>query len=210
MKRINTRKALWVATATAFLVGGLALWAQENAAPQGSRPSDRGGQRGPGESRRGGGFDLEAMQQRLVEGIHQRLSATDEDWKVIEPLVKDVMQKQSEARISDFGGLGRMMFERKGGPGGQDQGQRSGAESQKGRTEGERGGGSRVQNPEVEALSQVLESTTATPDEIKAKLEALRQARAKREEDLQKAREALRDVVTVKQEAMLVLMGLLD
>jgi len=234
MKPMSTRRTLWTIAATVFLVGSLALWAQDQPAPQGQGPS--GGGKGPsGGGKRGGGpggggnFSPEQFQQRMMDGIHQRLGATDEEWKAIEPLLKDVMQKQSDARMADFGGIGRMMFgggDRggtgggdRGGPGGRDQaqgqGQQGGQESQRGGPGGDRGRpdsgmSGRTQSPEVEALSKALEDTNAKPDDIKAKLDALRKARAAKEDALKQAREKLREVLTVKQEAQMVLMGTLD
>ncbi|MCX7012663.1 MAG: hypothetical protein NTW86_08905 [Candidatus Sumerlaeota bacterium] len=219
MKRMSTRTTLWTMAATVFLVGSLALWAQDQPASQGQGPSGRGGQRGPAGSRPGGNFSPEQFEQRMLDGIHQQLGATDEEWKAIEPLLKDVMQKQSEARMADFGSMFGRMFGRggdrggaggpgsPGAPGGRDQGQQGGQEAQRGGPGGDRG---RPQSPEVDALRQTLESTTATPEEIKAKLEALRKARTAKEDALKKSRNALREVLTVKQEAQLVLMGILD
>jgi hypothetical protein len=50
----------------------------------------------------------------------------------------------------------------------------------------------------------------ASPDELKAKLGKLRDARKVKEADLSKAQEALRKVLTVRQEATAVSMGLLQ
>ncbi len=126
----------------------------------------------------------------MLERIKEALQSTDEEWKVIGPLITDVMEKQREARGFEFRGRG---FAGAGGPRG-------------------RGGfgppGQEV--PEVTALQQALDSETTSPAEIKAKLDAYRQARAAREKDLSQAREKLRQVLTVRQEATLVLMGLLD
>jgi len=67
-----------------------------------------------------------------------------------------------------------------------------------------------VEDPDVTALQTVLENKDASPEEIKAKLNALRTTRAKREAELKTAREELRKVLTLRQEAQLVLMGMLD
>ena len=50
---------------------------------------------------------------------------------------------------------------------------------------------------------------SATPDQIKTKLTALRDARAKAKTELEKAQKDLRDMLTVKQEAILVMMNVL-
>jgi hypothetical protein len=50
----------------------------------------------------------------------------------------------------------------------------------------------------------------AKPEEIKAKLTALRAAKEQARQDLVKARQDLRQLMTLRQEAVLVLNGLLD
>ena len=62
--------------------------------------------------------------------------------------------------------------------------------------------------PELEALRNALESK-APAAEIKAKLALLRDARGKREADLEKAREGLRQLLSARQEAVAVTLGLL-
>lgn len=61
-----------------------------------------------------------------------------------------------------------------------------------------------------EALEQTLEKSESTTEDVKAKLLALRNAREKSKQELVKAQQELREVLTVNQEARLVLMGLLD
>jgi hypothetical protein len=70
------------------------------------------------------------------------------------------------------------------------------------------GGPDRVSEPELEGLRSALESK-ATATEVKAKLAQLRQARQKKEAALEKAREDLRQVLSVRQEAIAVTLGLL-
>ena len=60
------------------------------------------------------------------------------------------------------------------------------------------------------ALQTTLENTSATPDTIKQQLTQLRAAKEKAKQDLAKAQQDLRQVLTLRQEAILVLMGLLD
>ena len=61
-----------------------------------------------------------------------------------------------------------------------------------------------------ESLQTTLQNKDSKPDEIKVKLEALRAAKAQAKQDLAKAQEDLRTVLTQRQEAGLVMMGLLD
>lgn len=59
-------------------------------------------------------------------------------------------------------------------------------------------------------LRTLLENKDANADQIKAKLEALRAAKAKVKDELTTAQKDLRELVTVRQEAVLVEMGVLD
>lgn len=63
---------------------------------------------------------------------------------------------------------------------------------------------------EVEALRSALESQQSKPEDIKQKLDAYRNMRNKNQEELKKAQDELKKVLTVKQEAELVLMGTLE
>jgi hypothetical protein len=60
------------------------------------------------------------------------------------------------------------------------------------------------------ALRELLRDQAAPPDQIKAGLVALRAARERRAQELTKARQNLRQLMTLRQEAVLVLNGLLD
>ena len=59
-------------------------------------------------------------------------------------------------------------------------------------------------------LQSTLEKDAPSAAEIKAKLTALRGAREKAKQNLIKAQQELREVLTLKQEAQLVMMGMLD
>ena len=151
----------------------------------------RGGFGGPGN------FDPAQMRQRMNERMMQQLGVTEEEWKVIEPLYTKVTELQRNTR-------GRGGFGMRGGFGGRG-----------GRNRG--GMGAPDQNAEPTALekaqqdlSTLLENDSATPEQIKAKLTALRQARDKARQELAQAQENLRKVLSLKQEAQLVLMGTLD
>ena len=61
-----------------------------------------------------------------------------------------------------------------------------------------------------EQLRTVLDNTSATPDQIKKQLTALRTAREKAKQQLAVAQQDLRKIITVRQEAQLVMMGMLD
>jgi Spy/CpxP family protein refolding chaperone len=59
-------------------------------------------------------------------------------------------------------------------------------------------------------LREVLADKEAKPEEIKAKLTAFRAAKEQARQELVKARQDLRQLMTLRQEAVLVVNGLLD
>jgi len=66
------------------------------------------------------------------------------------------------------------------------------------------------ESPESEALRTAIENKDTKPEVLKEKTEALRAAKKKQAAELDAARAQLREVVTARQEAVLVLAGLLD
>jgi len=152
---------------------------------------DRGGR---------GGFDPAQFRERMMERTKENLEIKDDaEWKAIEPLVQKVM----DARMAAFSGMGRgmMMGRRPGGdrgPGG-DQG---------GRQAGGAGGMFGQQNPEADALQRAVESK-ASASELKAAIAKYNEARKTKQADLEKAQADLRKVLTVRQEALATLNGLL-
>jgi hypothetical protein len=59
-------------------------------------------------------------------------------------------------------------------------------------------------------LRTTLDNKESTPEQIKAKLDALRAARAKAREELTAAQNELREIASVRQEAVLVRDGVLE
>lgn len=169
-----------------------------------------------------GGFDPEQMRARMMERYQETLDVSDDEWTVIQPLIADVMQKQSDQRRSSFRGA---MFRGRGrgGEGARterpDRSERQrqaretergdqGKQAERGDRGARRGGGE--PDAEVEALSKLLESKNPSAADIKSKLSDLRDARKKKADALKEARAKLREVLTLKQEAQLVLSGMLD
>jgi hypothetical protein len=155
----------------------------------GGRRNRGGGQGGPGGGGPGGNFDPAQMRQRMAERMREQFGVKDDtEWK----LISERIEKVSDARrdMGGRGGMGMMWGGRGGGPGGQ----------------GGPGGGQ--VNAEQEALQKAIESN-APADEIKTKLAKYRASQKDKEAKLAKAQEDLRQVLTVKQEATAVLLGLL-
>ncbi|MFZ9854666.1 MAG: hypothetical protein ACO3I0_06065 [Limisphaerales bacterium] len=162
---------------------------------QGQGRGQGGGGGGGGGGRQRGNFDPEQMRQQIMTRYREQLGIKDDaEWGVIEGRINKI----NEARRNSgrgFGGFGG----RGGGPGGP-----GGA----GGGQGGRGGWGGQPSPEAEALQRSLDGG-ASADDVKAKLAAYRASQKQKEATLEKAQDELRQVLSVKQEAPAVLMGLL-
>ena len=159
---------------------------------------NNGQARGQGGQGRGN-FDPAQMRERMMSRIKEQLGATDEEWKAIEPKVDKVMTAQRESRGGGFGGFGR------GGPGGGGPGGGGGG-----------GGGGADQQPTTAVgkasadLRTTLDSKDAAPETIAKKLATLREARDKARKDVGDAQKELKEILTQRQEAVLVINGMLE
>jgi hypothetical protein len=138
------------------------------------------------------------MRQRMMERVREQLAVKDDaEWSVIESRIKKI----SDSRF----GMGRGM----GGPGGPGGPGGQGAPGGQGGPGGRQGrGGFGQANPDAEVLQSALDSG-ASADDIKVKLTAYRAAAKVKEVQLEKAQDELRQLLSVKQEARAVLLGLL-
>jgi hypothetical protein len=155
-------------------------------AAEDTQRGQQGGQRGQQGGQRGG-FDPAAMQDRMLEMYKERLGATDDEWTIIKPRLAEVMKYSLNTRsMRGMGGRGN------------------------------RGGQQTTETPTdpvqiaVTELQQTLDKEAPTAAEIKAKLIALRGAREKNKQQLVVAQQKLKEVLSVKQEALLVMMGMLE
>lgn len=181
----TTQWLMLAAVAIVACLGTSNLTAQDNP-PRGDRPQ-RGGGGG------GGNWDPAQMQQRMLERYKERLEVTnDDEWKALEPLVQKVM----DARMQTMAGIGRGMFGRGGGPGGDNNGGQR------------RGGFGGEPSPAAEALQKAIDSK-ASASELKAALAKYDEARKAKQAELDKAQANLRKVLSVRQEALATLNGLL-
>lgn len=169
-----------------------------------------GGGAGPGAragARAGGGFGpgmgMGAFGRFNEQAIRQVLGATDQEWSQIQPKLQAVLKLQSEARVALTVAGGR----RPGADAGeQPAGPRWVRPSQMAQmtnqelTEGQKA---------AEALLDLLEKN-ADIKQIQEKVQALRTVRQKAQQQLATAQAELKKVLSEKQQAMLVLMGLLD
>ena len=178
---LKSAKVRFITSAALTLV----VWAPLALGQDQGGGGDRGG-RGGGRGGRGGrgGWDPAQMQERMLQMQKEQLKVSEEEWTVLKPLLQAVTQKQWEQRMARFRGMGRRG----------------------------RGGGEGEDNSpaEVKALRTALENADTPAADIQAKLKALRDANKAKEAELEKVREQLRQVLTVRQEAQLVLMGVLN
>lgn len=180
----------------------LAIAGMVIAQPQAGQRGQRGGQRGQrGPGQRGGFGDRNPeemrrmIEERIAERMKEQLEITDEEWKVLQPRMRKVMELTQQTRGPGGRGPGGPggMFGRPGGP-------RPGGDGNQGQPQNE------VQKAN-DALRSLLDGENPSAEGIKAKLTALRNAREKAKQELTKAQQELRQLLTLKQEARLVLMG---
>jgi hypothetical protein len=133
-----------------------------------------------------GNFDPSQWRQQIMDRMKEQLGSSDDEWKVLEPRVTKVMELQRDAR-------GPMMFGRIGG------GDRS----------RESGSTSPVQRAATE-LRSGLEDKSLSAEEISKRLATYRQAKEQAKADLVKAQADLKELLSQRQEAQLVMAGMLD
>lgn len=192
-----------LAASVALLIGASTALAQTDST---NAPRRRGEGAGDDASRRS--FSPQEMQTRMLSGLRERMGVTsDEEWNVIAERLTKIM----EARRATGGGPGVLAGGApRGGPGG------GGGDVQRGPGGGGPGGGMPMRtmrpgggSPEAAALQAAV--ADKLPDaEIKARLNQLRLTRKANEAKLEAAQEELRAVLTVRQEAMAVLFGILN
>jgi hypothetical protein len=166
-------------------------------AQQPDRPNRGDRQGGPG------GFDPEQMRQRMMERYREQLEVKgDAEWKIVEERIGKVSEARREAGTGMMGGRG--MF---GGPGGRGGG--GGNEQADAQRQNRRNPFASTPLPEAEELQKAIDGK-ASADELKTRLAKLREARKAKQANLVKAQDELRAILSVRQEAVAVMMGLLD
>lgn len=195
---MSNKRSLWTtlaALALSLTITSFSL-AQDNggAPPAGGQgappPADNGG--GPGGPGGQGGrrrFDPQQMMQDRLDRIKEDLGANDDEWNALQPKVQKVMQMQFEMMRGRFG-----MRRRGGDQGGPPQDDQS------------------QQNAVQKATSDLRAAVNAnaSASDLQAKLQALRDARTQAQADMTKAQADLKSVLTQRQEAQLVLDGILE
>jgi hypothetical protein len=181
--------ALGVVAALCLCGGNLSAQDDNGGGPGGPPPGEpgNGGPGGPGDfggpGGPGGNFDPAQFQQRMLDQMRKSLDVTnDDEWTVIQPLVQKVM----DARREVGGGMG---FPGPGGPGGRG---RPGASA----------------SSEQQELQKTVDDSAPIP-QIKDALAKYHAARKIKQAKLEAAQASLKNVLSVRQEAEAVLLGLL-
>jgi len=173
----------WLTTAmaaTAICFGASNVLAQNN---------NNGGQGRGGR----GNFDPAQMQQRIMDNLKEQLEITDDtEWKAIQPMIQKVMDLRRES----MSGMGRGMFRNRGGNNAGDQNRPRG------------GGFFGPPSADAEALQKAIDGK-ASNAEMKAAIAKYQDSRKAKQADLEKAQAELRKVLSVRQEAIATLNGLL-
>jgi hypothetical protein len=164
------------------------VMAQEKTAPSDSGNKENTDRRDRGNNDSGGdrrGWDPAQARERMSNWMKEQLAVNDEEWKVIQPKVEKVFNVRRDASGGGgfFGGRSR---------GGDESAPKS-----------------TVQQASSD-LRATLDKKESTADEIKSKLTALREAREKAKVDLVTAQKELKEVLTQRQEATMVMLGMLD
>lgn len=197
MKTLN--RILTLAGMAVALIATTARVDAQQDAQQADRPNRGNRQGGPGN------FDPEQMRQRMMERYREQLEVKgDPEWKIVEERVVKVTEARREAGT---GAMGRGMFG--GGRGGAGGAAGGGNDSANAQRQNRNNPFAAAQLPEAEDLQKAIDGK-ASADELKTRLAKLRDARKVKQANLAKAQDDLRKVLTVRQEAVGVMLGLLD
>lgn len=150
-----------------------------------SRAADRGAARGRNFS------------QTQMQRVQEALQASDDEWKVIEPRIEKIESIRRAIQGSRFGNRTR-----RGNP-------NNALASPGAPTRAPATDQTELQTASQQ-LQEALNNKDTKPQELKARLAALREARAQALAELTKAQDDLRDILTARQEAVLVTFGLLN
>jgi hypothetical protein len=138
------------------------------------------------------------FREQFETRLKEQLGTTEDEWKVLQPKIEKVMTARRNS--GGFGGFG-------GGAGGRGGGGR-------GQGGGGGGGGDDANASPVQKASRdlrtALENKDTPAEEITKKLAALREAREKGRAELAAAQKDLKEVLTPRQEAVLVTFGMLE
>lgn len=202
MKRIETR---WIGVGILALV--LLSGSFVSTFAQAGRPDATERQRGRQGDRQ---VDREEMRQRLEEmrqrqqdRLRQSLGLSEEEFEVVQPMMEQV---QGYMRDRQVAAMGRDVRDRQVAVMGRDM-RAAFVRGPAQESLSEQGQALRTATQE---LHEAIAEDATSPEQLEEKLETLRSARSELDAALQRAREELREVLTLRQEAVLVSQGMLD
>ena len=194
MQRRMSRTA-WAALLGAVVLSGLSLtWAQDGGEDAPRQRRQR--RRMTAEERQ---QRMEQFRQRMSEQLREDLGFSAEEWKAVAPLHEKVVTLQRE--LAPRRGFGRQGFRGRRGRG-RDQGEERRERPAPPENETEVAKTRRI-------LAETLEKEAATAEQLRTAVKDYRVAREKIEKELEQAQKALREVLNARQEAQLVLRGVL-
>ena len=156
------------------------------------QPNNGGGnQQQPRDHGSRGHFDPAQMHQQYVNSYKDSLGLSDDEWKVLQPKLDKVMTMARDLR----GDRGGFSSHSRGGP---DQNANSSSQPQ-----------SAIAKASAD-LQEALKNKDTPADQIAAKLTAFREAKEKAKQELAAAQKELKELLTARQEAILVTRGYLD
>ena len=180
------REKVFVGLAVAGLLASVLIvptFSQEGGRRQGNAEGGR---------RRNRRWNREEMNKRILDSIKGKLGVTDEECEALKPKVEKVRTLSAQARRGR--GMG-MAFARR---------------RRRQPAEGEQAPELSPIDKAAQELQKVADNKDSKPEEIKEKLTALRKAREDAAQQLEKAQKELRELLSARQEAQLVLLGMLN
>lgn len=215
----------WCLAAT---IGGSMLLGTTITAQEQPRPQPQ-----PGPGGTGGGEGQQADLQQRINDFRKRaddrmktlLQASDEEYAVLKPRIEKLqgLQMASDTRMMGFGmlmgGGGQQTWRSRASdvPEGQRQERKPEEGAQPARPAGALGGimsmfgvTSAPAMDKAREIQQALDAKDVTPDVLKSKLAELRALRKQAKEEITRAQEELRQLCSIRQETVLVLMGILE
>ena len=149
-----------------------------------------------------GNFDPAQMRQRMLDRLKTQFEVTDDaEWTVLSAAIGKVIDARAAVMSGAVRGGGRQRGGNNGGNGGD-------AAATDNNNRPQRGGFGGTPSTEATDLQTAIDAK-APADEIKAKLQKLRDSNAANEAKLASAQDDLKKLLTSRQEAIAVLNGLL-
>ncbi len=183
-------------TASRLVVASLAVVFFLVIAPHSTFAQAAGGQNnaGRGNRQRGANADPAQRREQALTRIKEQLGATDDEWKVLQPKIDALMTAQADVRAGARGARGN-------------RGNRGGQNAQPAATPP--ANESAVAKAMTELRTAVADKATP-PEDLAKKLAALHEAKEKAAAARTAAQKDLKDLLTARQEAILVQNGMLE